>query len=188
MEMTEAATTPVVAASRAPTNSTARATPPRMGPKTWPTVSSRSSAMPLRSRIRPMRVKKGMASRVSFCMMPKTRSGRAWKRLGGRRPISMPMKPQVRPTAAREKATGKPVRRKSSRDPNMSSGMWAARSAVIWSSLPDALRHGSPQRWPARYWSPRPAPRQRWRARQRGHARWPPPRRHPLGEDWARRH
>ena len=34
-------------------------------------------AMPLRSRISPMSVKNGMASSVSFCMMPKMRSGRA---------------------------------------------------------------------------------------------------------------
>ena len=60
----------VVAASMAPTRITAIATPPRMGPNSWPTVSSRSSAMPLRSRISPMSVKNGMASRVSFCMMP----------------------------------------------------------------------------------------------------------------------
>ena len=77
MEITAAATTPVVAASSAPTRITATARPPRSGPNTWPTVSSRSSAMPDRSRMMPMKVKKGMASRVSFCMMPNTRSGRA---------------------------------------------------------------------------------------------------------------
>jgi hypothetical protein len=33
----------------------------------------------------PMKVKKGMASRVSFCMMPNTRSGRAWNRLAPNR-------------------------------------------------------------------------------------------------------
>ena len=70
IEITDAATTPVVAASMAPTRITAIATPPRMGPNSWPTVSSKSSAMPLRSRINPMSVKNGMASIVSFCMMP----------------------------------------------------------------------------------------------------------------------
>jgi hypothetical protein len=35
------------------------------------------------------------------------------------------------PTAAREKATGKPVSKKSSSEANISSGMWAVRSAII---------------------------------------------------------
>ena len=77
IEITAAATTPVVAASSAPTRMTAKARPPRTGPKTWPTVSSRSSAMPERSRMMPISVKNGIASSVSFCMMPKTRSGKA---------------------------------------------------------------------------------------------------------------
>src|SRR5205814_7348336 len=59
IEMTDAATTPVVAASSAPTKITAYARPPRKGPNSCPIVSSRSSAMPLRSRISPMNVKKG---------------------------------------------------------------------------------------------------------------------------------
>ena len=81
--MTDAATTPVVAASIAPTKITAYATPPRMGPKSWPMVSSKSSAMPERSRMRPMKVKKGMASNVSLAMMPKMRSGRACSSAAG---------------------------------------------------------------------------------------------------------
>ena len=66
MEITEAATTPVVAASSAPTKITAKARPPRTGPKSWPMVSSRSSAMPDRSSISPMKVKNGIASSTSF--------------------------------------------------------------------------------------------------------------------------
>src|ERR1041384_6743372 len=50
IEITEAATTPVVAASKAPTKMTAKASPPRSGPNSWTTVSSRSSAIPLRER------------------------------------------------------------------------------------------------------------------------------------------
>ena len=106
IEMTEAATTPVVAASSAPTKMTAKASPPRTGPNSWPIVSSRSSAMPLRSRISPMKVKNGIASRVSFSMMPNTRSGSAWSSSGPSRPSSMPSRPKPRPVAAREKATG----------------------------------------------------------------------------------
>src|SRR3989344_4872882 len=43
IEITEAATTPVVAASSAPTKITASARPPRMGPNSCPMVSSRAS-------------------------------------------------------------------------------------------------------------------------------------------------
>ena len=82
MEITEAATTPVVAASSAPTKMTANARPPRSGPNSCPIVSSRSSAMPLRSRIRPMKVKNGTASRVSLDMIAQMRCGSAWKREG----------------------------------------------------------------------------------------------------------
>ncbi|OIQ72518.1 hypothetical protein GALL_458540 [mine drainage metagenome] len=75
--ITEAATTPVVAASNAPTMITAYARPPRTGPNNWPMVSSRSSAMPDRSSTMPMKVKNGIASNVSFDMTPQNRSGRA---------------------------------------------------------------------------------------------------------------
>ena len=81
IEMTEAATTPVVAANMAPTKITAKARPPRIGPKSWPMVSSKSSAMPERSRIKPMKVKNGMANKVSFCMMPNMRSGKLCKKV-----------------------------------------------------------------------------------------------------------
>ena len=73
----QACGTPVVAARSAPTKITAMATPPLTGPKTCPTVSSRSSAIPERSKIIPMNVKKGIAKRVSFCIMPKIRNGNA---------------------------------------------------------------------------------------------------------------
>ena len=107
IEITDAATTPVVAASSAPTKITASARPPRIGPNSWPMVSSRSSAMPLRSRISPIKVKNGIASSVSFCMMPKMRSGRACSSDSGSTPSSMPMKPKNRPQAPRLNATGK---------------------------------------------------------------------------------
>ena len=106
IEMTEAATTPVVAARIAPTKITANARPPRTGPKSWPMVSSRSSAIPDRSRIRPMKVKNGIASRVSFDITPKIRSGSAWNKAGVRRPSSMPIRPKTTPLAARANATG----------------------------------------------------------------------------------
>ena len=106
MAMTEAATTPVVAASSAPTKMTAKARPPRSAPNSWPMVSSRSSAMPLRSRIRPMKVKNGMASRVALAMMPNTRCGSACNRAKSKKPDWMPITANSRPLAASEKATG----------------------------------------------------------------------------------
>ena len=130
MEITAAATTPVVAASSAPTRITAMATPPRTGPNTWPTVSSRSSAMPDRSRIIPMNVKKGMASSVSFCMMPKMRSGSAWNMAEGKMPASIPMKPKARPVAARPKATGKPVISRANSPKNIRGTNCCARKVV----------------------------------------------------------
>ena len=107
IEITDAATTPVVAASIAPTRMTAIARPPRIGPNSWPMVSSRSSAMPDRSSTRPMNVKNGIASSVSFCMIPKMRSGSACIRFSmPGTPISTPTKPKNRPQAASENATG----------------------------------------------------------------------------------
>ena len=140
IEITAAATTPVVAASRAPTKITASARPPRSGPKTWPTVSSRSSAMPLFSRMMPISVKNGTASSVSFCMIPCTRSGRAWKSVAGNRPISIPMKPNARPVAASEKATGKPVSRNTSNPPNSNGTKFAAMNWLISARPRSALR------------------------------------------------
>ena len=119
IEITEAATTPVVAASNAPTNTTASAKPPRSGPNTWPTVSSRSSAMPLRSKINPMRVKKGTASKVSFCMIPKIRKGKACSRAEGSTPSSIPMTAKNKPQAPKLNATGKPTSKNTISPQNM---------------------------------------------------------------------
>src|SRR6218665_1519270 len=46
IEITDAATTPVVAASSAPTKTTASARPPRTGPNSCPIVYTTSSAIP----------------------------------------------------------------------------------------------------------------------------------------------
>ena len=106
MAMTVAAMTPVVAASSAPTNTTAKASPPRTLPKSWPTVSSSSSAMPLRSSTSPMKVKKGIASSVGLETMPYTRSGSACNKLKSKNPDWMPMMANNNPLAASANATG----------------------------------------------------------------------------------
>jgi hypothetical protein len=131
IEMTDAATTPVVAASSAPTKITAKASPPRSGPNNWPMVSSRSSAMPDLSRIRPMKVKNGIASRVSLLMMPKMRSGSAWNNCGPSSPSSMPIRAKKMPLAARAKATGKPTSRKMTIETKMIGAMLLIRNSVI---------------------------------------------------------
>ena len=77
MVVTVAATTPVVAASRDPTSTTARANPPRKRPSSRPMVSSRRSAIPELSSMEPMNTKAGMASRVKLAMIPRIRWGKA---------------------------------------------------------------------------------------------------------------
>ena len=62
---TVAPTIPVVAASRAPTKTTAMPSPPGIGPNNWAMVTSRSSATLDRSSMIPMKMKRGMAIRVS---------------------------------------------------------------------------------------------------------------------------
>ena len=62
--------------------------------------------MPERSRISPIRVKNGTASSVSFCMIPKMRSGSACRSVCGINPISTPTTPKKRPQAPSAKATG----------------------------------------------------------------------------------
>ena len=53
-----------------------------------------------------MNVKNGIASSVSFDMMPHSRSGSAPNREGESRPSSIPMSPNTMPFAASAKATG----------------------------------------------------------------------------------
>ena len=130
MEMTEAETTPVVAASSAPTATTAKASPPRNGPNSCPTVSRRSSAIPERSRIRPMNVKKGSARSVSLVTTPSTLCGSAWNSAGVSRPSSMPTNPNRMPLAARANATGYPRSRNTISVANMTGARLAARNAI----------------------------------------------------------
>ena len=61
--------------------------------------------MPERSKIRPIKVKNGIASSVSFCMMPNMRSGRLCMNAGWIMPSSMATNPKNRPQAAKEKVT-----------------------------------------------------------------------------------
>ncbi len=78
-----------------------------------------------------MKVKNGIASSVSFSMMPNSRLGSACSSSGGSRPSSMPMKANSRPLAASAKAIGKPDSRKTTREPNMIGAMLSIRNCVI---------------------------------------------------------
>ena len=71
MVTTVAPTTPVEAASMAPTRITENARPPRSLPKSWPMVVKRASAMPDRSSTSPMNMNKGTATSTSFNMLPR---------------------------------------------------------------------------------------------------------------------
>ena len=65
MAMTVAPTMPVVAASRAPTNTTEMPSPPGIGPKSWAIATSRSSAIRDRCSMMPMNTNSGIAISVS---------------------------------------------------------------------------------------------------------------------------
>src|SRR5690625_2455173 len=138
IEITEAEITPVVAASMAPTRTTAMAKPPLMGPNNCPMVSSKSSAIPDRSSTKPIRVKKGTANKVSLEIMPYIRWGNAWNKAGCIKPNSMATKPYKIPTAASVKATGKPNNKKTIKLKNMI----GARLDAIKSNMDGPLADG----------------------------------------------
>ena len=70
MVTTVAPTTPVEAASIAPTSTTEIPRPPRILPKSLPMVSSSCSAIWLRSSITPMKMKSGTATSTSLVIKP----------------------------------------------------------------------------------------------------------------------
>jgi hypothetical protein len=51
--------------------------------------------------------------------MPKTLSGKACKKVGWKRPISIPMKEKNKPTAPRENAAGYPISKNIIKPPNI---------------------------------------------------------------------
>ena len=63
--ITVAPTIPVVAASNAPTKITDMPNPPGIGPKSWPIVTNKSSAILERCNIIPIKMNNGIAIRVS---------------------------------------------------------------------------------------------------------------------------
>ncbi len=106
MVVTVAAVTPVVAAIKLPTNTTASARPPRSWPSSWPMASSSRSAMPEICSIAPMNTKVGIASNVKLLMIPKIRGCSALKKRGSITPQAMPNRPKITATPPRPKATG----------------------------------------------------------------------------------
>ncbi len=64
---TEAPTTPVEAASKAPTNTVEIATPPRISPNKNPIDSKSFSAKPVFCRTIPIKINIGIAIKIVFC-------------------------------------------------------------------------------------------------------------------------
>ena len=100
MVTTVAPTTPVVAASNAPTITTETASPPRRRPNSRPIVSSRSSASPDLSSTMPMKMNSGTASRVKLVITPQILRGSRWKKSKPRNtpPNSSAIAPRVNAT------------------------------------------------------------------------------------------
>ena len=67
----------------------------------------------------PIKVKNGMASNKSLDKIPKTFSGKAVMNSIGNQPCETAKKPQAKPNADSEKATGKPMHRIRIRPPNI---------------------------------------------------------------------
>ena len=106
MATTLAPTTPVAAASNAPTNTTAKASPPRSRPNIIPMVVSRSSASFDFSSIVPMKMKNGTASSTALLMTPKTRWGKALSKPTSKMSMATPIAAKMSAVPPREKATG----------------------------------------------------------------------------------
>ena len=66
-----------------------------------------------------MKVKNGMASNRSLLKIEKIEIGRLPRKAAGNQPISMAKKPLARPSAANEKATGKPISITNTKPTNM---------------------------------------------------------------------
>jgi len=98
---------PVEAASKAPTMMTEMASPPRRGPNIKVIISSNSSAIPDRSKMSPIRTKRGTAIRVILVINPQTLKGRREKRSSPK-----PIRPKKRAVEPMAKATWVPIRRR----------------------------------------------------------------------------
>ena len=122
MVTTDAPTTPVVAASNAPTNTTDIAKPPRIRPNKRPIVSNNCSAIPDFSSMTPIKTNNGTANKVKLVMMPQIRSGKRLKKSKPRKKL-----PKPSATAPSVNATGKP----SSKNKNNTANMTKAQTSII---------------------------------------------------------
>jgi hypothetical protein len=89
-----------------------------------------------------MKVKNGIASSSSFDRMPNTRSGRLDMYWAGKKPRWIDTSPEASPSAASEKATGKPISITKTRLANMSGAMFSIViiAAVARSACPSGRR------------------------------------------------
>ncbi len=118
--ITVAATTPVAAASRVPTNTTAMATPPRNGPRITPIVVSRRSASPDFSKIAPMNTKNGIASSVKLAALSANqRLNSPFSCCGSMSPCAHPIRKNAVAVPANVNATGYPIMMMNMNRPSM---------------------------------------------------------------------
>ena len=125
---TEAPTTPVVAAKRAPTNTTEMARPPRTRPNKRPIVSSSSSARPDFSRITPIKINKGTANSVKLVIMPQILRGSRSKKSNPKNVL-----PNASATAPSVKATGNPASNRTNNTANITKAQTSINLDPVWS-------------------------------------------------------
>ena len=110
MAVTLAPTTPVAAASNAPTKTTPTASPPLNRPNRSPMVSSSCSASFDFSSTVPIKMKNGTARSVKFDIVPKVRSGSAKSSGMSKTPAADPISAKISAVPPNANATGYPVK------------------------------------------------------------------------------
>ena len=82
-----------------------------------------------------------MASSSSLDKMPKMRSGRFDMNWAGKKPNSIAMNPEIRPSADSEKATGKPITMTNISAPNINGAMFCIVIIAAASRIADPSRN-----------------------------------------------
>ena len=109
MVTTVAPTIPVLAASKAPTIIIDIDNPPFSPRKAFAIFSSIFAAIPDLSRIVPIKINKGTASKVTLFMIPKILIGILLKIVGSKIPKGIQINANIIDTPAKVSATGKPT-------------------------------------------------------------------------------
>ena len=116
---TVAPTMPVEAANKAPTIITVNPNPPLKFPNKFATVSNNSSAILDFSKIKPIKINNGTATKSSFVIVPNIFDGIKAKKSGLKKPKLEAINANNIETPANVKATGKPNNKKTNVVANM---------------------------------------------------------------------